>query len=99
MEVFLEKLLNVLPDVLGILGVLLVVWYYFLLQIGKCNANSLGFSIGNLCGSVLLLISLWFTWNTASVMIEVIWFMISLFGILRYFYRQGSHKTLIKYFN
>lgn len=72
-----------LPDVLGILGVTLILVYYFLLQAGKCTANTPSYSIANLIGSCLILISLWFNWNLASVIIEVFWLGISLYGLVR----------------
>lgn len=74
-----------IPDVLGILGVLIILWYYFLLQLGKCAAHNLGFSVGNFVGAILLLISLWYNWNLASVIIEIAWCLISAYGIVRYY--------------
>lgn len=88
--IYTANLLCYLPDALGIVGVVLVLWYYFLLQAGKCQANSLAFSMGNFIGSILLLISLWFSWNVASVSIELAWCLISFFGIIRYF--RGSTR-------
>lgn len=91
----LEDLIDFLPDAIGICGVILVLWYYFLLQIGKCASDSLSFSVGNLVGSILLLISLWFNWNIASVLIEIAWLFISVFGIVKFFHRSPSSKTHI----
>lgn len=81
------NIIDLLPDAIGILGVVVILWYYFLLQLGKCNADSLSFSVGNLVGAVLLLISLWYSWNLASVIIEVVWCLISLYGIIKYYTR------------
>jgi hypothetical protein len=72
-----------LPNILGLFGVSLIVWYYFLLQIDKIPASSFSFSFANFIGSCLMLISLWFNWNLASVVIEVFWMLISLYGIYR----------------
>jgi hypothetical protein len=83
----LSDLLSLLPTVLGIIGVLIILWYYFLLQVGKCNADGLGFSVGNFIGAVLLLISLWYNWNLPSVIIEAVWCLISLYGIIKYYTR------------
>lgn len=82
-----QDLFDHIPNILGIIGVLIVLFYYFLLQIGKCASDSLGFSLGNFIGSILLLISLWYNWNLASVVIEVSWLFISLYGIVKYYYR------------
>lgn len=80
-----------IPDILGILGVLIILVYYFLLQVGKCTANNRSFSIGNFIGSILMLVSLWYNWNLASVVIEVAWCLISTYGIIRYF--KITHNT------
>lgn len=93
MEFTGQILIDFLPDIVGIIGVCLVLWYYFLLQIGKCASDSLGFSLGNLMGSILLLISLWFNWNISSVLIEIAWFFISVYGIVKYFYRLLPEQT------
>lgn len=79
----LSDYLDKLPDLLGIVGVVIILLYYFLLQIGKCPANSLNFSLANFIGSALLLFSLWFNWNLASVVIEISWLFISLYGLIR----------------
>ncbi len=77
-----------IPDVLGILGVLIILFDYFLLQIGKYAVSNLSFSVGNFIGSILLLISLWYNWNLASVVIEIAWCLISAYGIFRYYFRS-----------
>lgn len=83
----LQELLKFLPDTLGVIGVLLVLWYYFLLQIGKCTSDTLGYSVANLLGSGLVLISLCFNWNLASMIIEIFWVLISLYGVIKYLSR------------
>lgn len=83
-----------IPDILGILGVLIILVYYFLLQVGKCTANSLGFSIGNFIGAILILVSLWDHWNLASVVIEIAWCLISIYGIFKYGLRTKVYKDL-----
>jgi len=81
---FLNLSLNeIFPDLLGLLGVSLILGSYLLLQLGKCDAESLRFSIANFTGSTLLLISLCFSWNLASVVIEIAWMFISVYGIFK----------------
>jgi hypothetical protein len=93
MQYLSANFIEFMPDLLGIIGVLLVLWYYFLLQIGKCTSNSLGFSVGNFIGSILLLISLGFNWNLASVIIEIAWLLISLYGIIKYYTRSVLQRS------
>ena len=85
-----------IPDVLGILGVLIILWYYFLLQVGKCAAHHLGFSVGNLLGAILLLISLRYNFNLASVIIESAWCLISAYGIIRHYSLKKTQQSLKK---
>jgi hypothetical protein len=84
----LQNIADFIPDVLGLCGVFIILWYYFLLQVGKCNSESLVFSAANFIGSILLLISLWFNWNLASVIVEIAWLMISLYGIFKHLYKS-----------
>jgi hypothetical protein len=60
-----------LPDALGLIGVSIVLWYCGLLQSGKCRSDDLSFSIANFIGSGLMLISLVFSWNLSSFVIEL----------------------------
>ena len=68
-------------NVIGIMGVVLVLGAYLLLQIDKLSQNSITYSLLNLIGSVLILISLLYTWNLASFVIEIAWLLISVFGL------------------
>lgn len=70
-------------DHIGILGVILTLIAYYLLNVGKLHSESLVYLLLNLIGSVFLLVSLIFHWNLSSVCIEVAWISISLIGIYR----------------
>ncbi len=77
-----------LHDLLGAIGVGLIVLSYFLLQIERIDSRSLAYSLANLVGSLLILYSLYWNFNFASVLIEVFWLLISLVGLYRW-YRRG----------
>lgn len=80
-------------DLLGIVGVSIVLWYYAMLQTGKCSSNDLMFSMVNFIGSGLIIVSLLFSWNLASFLMEFAWFVISGYGIWKFFkarYRLSS---------
>lgn len=79
MLVFLKSYSNVI----GIAGVLMVLSAYFLLQINRLRSDRFFFSLCNLIGSVLILVSLCYHFNLASFVIEVAWLGISFFGVLR----------------
>lgn len=72
-----------LSDVVGIIGVVLVLVAYYLLQANKLNASSVPYLKMNVVGSVLILYSLCFNWNLAAVLVEVMWFVISLWGMFK----------------
>jgi len=77
-----EYLFN-LANPIGIIGVIIILIAYFLLNTGRWRANSYIFQWCNLVGAIMILYSLYFHWNLASVVIEVAWLMISIIGILR----------------
>lgn len=81
---------EVITNFFGTLGVILVQVYYFLLQANKCKSDDLSFLIGNSFGSIFLLISLWFSWNLYAVIIELTWFLISLYGLWKLWRRRFS---------
>ena len=70
-------------NIIGIVGVVMVLIVYFLLQINRLSQSALVFSLTNFIGSVLILISLAYHYNLASFVIEVAWLLISLFGVIR----------------
>jgi len=74
---------NILADIIGIIGVSLVIQAYLLIQAGKVTINSNIYLYSNFFGSLMILFSLFFHWNLASVVIEVTWLLISTYGIIR----------------
>ncbi|CCB85503.1 MULTISPECIES: CBU_0592 family membrane protein [Parachlamydia] len=72
-------------DVIGMLGVGCVLGAYFLLQASLVKVTDSYYSAINAVGALLILYSLFFHWNTSSVVIEIFWFGISIYGeILRW---------------
>jgi len=80
-------------DIIGIVGVVIVLVTYLLLQIEKMSSSSLLYSLANLIGAVLIMVSLVETWNLASVIIEIAWGLISLYGIYRYYTIKRKKKV------
>jgi len=74
-----------LTDLIGILGVTVIVITYILLQVEKMDAKDVRFSILNALGAFLIIVSLMFKWNLASFLMEFIWMMISVYGVLKYY--------------
>lgn len=70
-------------DLLGLIGVALILLTYLLLQLEKVSARDWRYSAMNAVGAVLILISLVFSFNLASFVIEIAWLGISLFGLFK----------------
>lgn len=71
-------------DFLGNVGVFLVLLSYFMLQLERIDAQGIRYSLMNAAGAVLICISLYFSFNLSSFIIEICWLAISLFGMYRY---------------
>ena len=72
-----------LPTFVGLLGVALILGAYFCNQQRWLSSHDWRFPLVNLVGSCLILVSLWDQWNWPSVVIEVSWGTISLWGLWR----------------
>lgn len=70
-------------DLVGNLGVICVLVTYFMLQAGRLSADSLHYGAANALGAILIGISLTVDFNLSSFVIEVFWFGISVFGMVR----------------
>ena len=74
-----------LSNYVGILGVALVLAAYFFLTSKVLLSTSLAYSLLNLIGACLILVSLFYHWNLSSVIIEIAWISISLAGLYKYY--------------
>lgn len=74
-------------DFVGNVGVFLVLLSYFLLQLERIDAQGLRYSVMNAAGAVLICISLYYSFNLSSFIIEICWLAISLYGMYRYWVR------------
>jgi hypothetical protein len=75
-------------DLLGIIGVVLILATYTLLQLEKLFATSFLYSATNGLGASLILVSLIYEFNLSAFIIEAFWLLISIYGIVRYFSRN-----------
>jgi hypothetical protein len=71
-------------DIIGTIGVAVIVITYFLLQLGRVASGQLSYSLLNGVGAALILISLYYDFNLPSVVVEAFWLVISIFGIIKY---------------
>ena len=82
-----------LPDLIGLTGVALLIVTYALLQLDKIDPKGFWYSFNNLVVAILVTVSLIYTPNLASIVIEIFWFLISLYGVVMFFKRKDLTKT------
>ncbi len=68
---------------IGVLGMILIVGTYLLLQVGRISSTQLWFSILNAAGAMCLIVSLFFAFNLGALIVECFWAAISVLGIIR----------------
>jgi len=70
-------------DLVGTVGVLLIIVAYALLQLDRLSSTAVSFSLLNAAGAGLIIVSLLFSFNLSAFMMEFFWFVLSLFGAIR----------------
>lgn len=74
-----------LHDFIGIIGAIFVLVSYGLLQSNKMSPASFAYSTLNLAGAVMIMFSLSYAWNLTAFFIEIIWAVISLYGLVKWY--------------
>ena len=69
------------PIVVGIIGTLLVLLAFFLLQARKLHGNGPVYQLLNAIGAAAIIVSLVYQFNLASMLLEIAWLLISLYGL------------------
>ena len=68
--------------VVGLIGMIVTLLAYFLLQAQKLHGNGLVYQLMNAVGALGVALSLLFgTFNLPAFLLEVIWLVISIYGI------------------
>lgn len=80
-------------DWVGIVGTLMVLFAYYLLQAGRLHGNGLLYQLLNLFGAVGVLASLYGKFNIAVCLLMVVWLVISAYGLVRTVKGSGAPKT------
>ena len=71
-------------DLVGNLGVFIILFTYLLLQTGRIKSESLNYSAYNLLGAGMIAFSLTYNFNLSAFIVEIFWIAISLYGIFRH---------------
>jgi hypothetical protein len=70
-------------DLVGFAGAAAIVAAYFANQQRWLRSEDWRYPFANLIGAALILVSLFFDWNFPSVVIEIFWVAISLYGMAK----------------
>lgn len=70
-------------DLVGNVGVALILGTYFALQIGRLDPRRVSYSLLNALGAGSITISLLFDFNLSAFVVEAAWVAVSLFGLWR----------------
>ena len=74
-----------LHDLIGNVGVALILGSYLLVQLRRLDATGAPYLLANGLGAGLILVSLARDFNLSAFVIEVVWLLISLYGLARIF--------------
>ena len=77
-----------IPDFIGYIGVALLIVTYAMLQLDRIDPKGFWYSFNNMTVAMLVTVSLLYTMNKASMVIELFWFIISVYGMVMYYSRQ-----------
>jgi hypothetical protein len=72
-----------LPDIVGIFGAIISIYFYARVQWEREYVKKLGYSLGNFVGTIMLLFSLVYHFNAAAFLSNMAWGLISLYGVYR----------------
>ena len=81
---FVDMDIYFISDLVGIVGVALVISGFFFVQLEKITHRSSYYLYSNFLGALMLLFSLYYHWNLASVVIEILWLLITIYGIVKF---------------
>jgi hypothetical protein len=75
-------------DLIGSIGVSIIIVTYFLLQTERIKSENIYYSILNVFGSSLIILSLIFNFNLAALIQEAFWVLISIYGVAKCFLKK-----------
>lgn len=76
-------------DWIGVLGSICIASAYLAVSRGWVDAKRPAFNLINLLGAVLILWSLYYRPNAGAIVIEVLWVLIALSALARYFWTRS----------
>jgi len=70
-------------DLVGNIGVLLMVIAYLMLQLEKLSSSAASYLLLNAVGALMVIVSLMFRFNLSAFFMEAFWLLISLYGLAK----------------
>lgn len=70
------------PTLVGLAGMLLTLLAYFLLQARRLHGNGVVYPLMNAIGSAAIIVSLFYQFNLAAMVLEIAWLAISIYGLV-----------------
>ena len=80
-------------DWVGLLGTVMILGGFALLQAGKLSGTGLVYQLLNLFGAAGVLVSLLGTFNLSVFLLEAAWIAVSIYGIARSFKAKAEAKA------
>jgi paired small multidrug resistance pump len=80
-------------DWVGLLGTVMILGGFALLQAGKLSGTGLVYQLLNLFGAAGVLVSLLGTFNLSVFLLEAAWIAVSIYGIGRSFKQKAEAKV------
>jgi hypothetical protein len=77
-------------DFAGLIGVVLILIAYLMLQLGRWGGIDLRYTGLNLAGALLIILSLIYDFNLSAFLMEAAWVVISFIGIHRALTEKGK---------
>ncbi|HEX6613794.1 MAG TPA: hypothetical protein VF022_08030 [Rhodanobacteraceae bacterium] len=70
------------PTIVGIVGTLMVLLAFFLLQARRLHGNGVIYQLLNAFGAAAIIVSLVYEFNLVSMVLEIAWLLISIYGLV-----------------
>lgn len=82
-------------DLVGNIGVAVILLTYLLLQLGRIHSGDLLYSLLNAAGAALIVLSLTSAFNLSAFVVEAVWVIISLLGVAKWFRRRAAGTAMV----
>jgi len=79
-----------IPDIIGWVGALSVLYAYFMVSTGRLKGDSIHFQSANIFGAVCLAVNTYYNHAYPSTVVNIIWIGIAIYSL---FSREGADKT------